>query len=107
MNAKSMMLNTPRFFRVIEPGLYALCAAVLIGQMLLIEGVVSQREAGLAIAGVVFGLLASCAAAPLTALVQTLRASRDALLARTAEILPFIRRSNQTDAAQEEPRRAA
>lgn len=106
MSSVSMALRKLRSFRVFEPGMYAVLAAALISPIFVADGVVTVREITLLMAGVVSGLLASCAAAPLAALVGYLRGTRTQWTARTAEILPLVRR-NRDVRTGDDTRRAA
>lgn len=53
---------------VVEPSVYAALAAVLIGQIFIAHGLVTRPEMEMAMTGEVLGVMAVCAAAPLTLL---------------------------------------
>lgn len=108
MNTNDTRLVSSGFARVAEPGIYALLAAILIGPLLFLDGFMTGREAAMALVGAAFGLLASCAAAPVTCLIGSLRRQPASWIVQTAEILPFIRRrSSTTDQRPDHERRAA
>lgn len=106
MNAILMAVKSPRFFRRSEPVAYALLAGVLIGQVFLLDSMVTAREAAIVITGEVFGLMAACAAAPLTTLLQSLRTGGGSRALQTADILPFVRGRSAAD-GEGDSRRAA
>lgn len=114
MDTKNTLYFDPvRFTRFTEVGIYAGLATVLLGQLFYHQHLITLLDASLAMLGTVFGLMASCGAAPLTGLFTRRGADRQAtgevLQHPLADVLPFDRRESQSEPSQSDgaSRRAA
>jgi hypothetical protein len=107
MNTTLTAFTAPRLSRFIEPGLYTGLAVALIGRIFYFEGVIDSYDASLVFAGEIIGLMASCAARPVTAAVQKMMNGRWS--GHTAQTFSLARRSRGEvrDAYRKETRRAA
>lgn len=109
----TLHFDTVRIGRFVETAVYAGLAVVLIGQIFSHQGYITLQDAGLVMLGAIFGLMASCGAAPLVGLLARYGANRQAIgeapQRRSGDVLPFGQREPQGESSQSDgaSRRAA